>query len=180
MLNTERMLKPKANKNICQMRGIEHELILLVPKYIGKIKTSEKRNSMLQLKDTKKMYYSGQKGNYLVEINMIPTQKLKHKKEKVQNHRIAKQTKLGTNEDFVRAFKEKAKLGIDYSCCCCDRLLFQNQVQRCERNLYAKNEKAKDVAAICRINIATRALSHVHKIALSQSYGFVIHVTGKF
>lgn len=71
------------------------------------------------------------------------------KNERVQNHRIAKQTKLGTNEEVVRAFKEKAKLGIDYSCCCCDRLLFQNQVQRCERNLYAKNQKAKDVADLC-------------------------------
>lgn len=40
-------------------------------------------------------------------------------------------------------------MGIDYSCCCCDRLLFQNQVQRCERNLYAKNQKAKDVADLC-------------------------------
>lgn len=39
--------------------------------------------------------------------------------------------------------------GNDYSCCCCDRLLFQNQVQRCERNTYAKNDQAANVAEMC-------------------------------
>lgn len=39
--------------------------------------------------------------------------------------------------------------GNDYSCCCCDRLLFQNQVQRCERKTYAKNEQAANVADMC-------------------------------
>lgn len=108
---------------------------------------------------------------------MILTQKLKHKKREGPKSQNAKQTKLRTNEEVVRAFKEKAKLGIDYSCCCCDRLLFQNQVQRCERKM--KKQKMLLHYAF-RINIATRALSNVHKIALSQSYGFVIHVTGKF
>lgn len=42
MLNIEKMLKLKVNKNICQMRSIEYELILLVLKDIGKIKIFEK------------------------------------------------------------------------------------------------------------------------------------------
>lgn len=52
-------------------------------------------------------------------------------------------------EGVVKAFKEKAMQGIDYSCCCCDRLMFQNQVQRCDRHSYAKNDQARNVAELC-------------------------------
>lgn len=49
----------------------------------------------------------------------------------------------------MRIFKQKAKQGIDYSCCCCDRLLFQNQVQKCERHNYARIEQATNVSNLC-------------------------------
>lgn len=49
----------------------------------------------------------------------------------------------------MRVFREKAKQSIDYTCCCCDRLLFQNQVQRCEKQTYAKNDLAANVADVC-------------------------------
>lgn len=68
------------------------------------------------------------------------------KKESVKNRRSAKQSELKNEERVVKAFKEKAMQGIDYSCCCCDRLMFQNQIQRCDRHSYAKNDQARNVA----------------------------------
>lgn len=56
------------------------------------------------------------------------------KKERIKCRRIAKQTTLENHEEVIKVFKAKAMQGNDYSCCCCDRLLFQNQVQRCGRN----------------------------------------------
>ncbi|XP_062602075.1 uncharacterized protein LOC134263710 [Saccostrea cucullata] len=71
------------------------------------------------------------------------------KKERVTSQRVAQRARLEDQEEVVRVFKEKAMQGIDYSCCCCDRLLFQNQVQRCERETYAKNEQAVRIADLC-------------------------------
>ncbi|XP_062615266.1 uncharacterized protein LOC134277003, partial [Saccostrea cucullata] len=71
------------------------------------------------------------------------------KKMKVKSRRIAQRARLENQEEVVRVFKEKAMLGIDYTCCCCDRLFFPNQVQRCERETYAKNEKAANIANLC-------------------------------
>lgn len=52
-------------------------------------------------------------------------------KERIKNRRILQRDRLKNQEEVVRLFKEKAMQGINYSCCCCDRLLFQNQVQKC-------------------------------------------------
>ncbi|XP_062609537.1 uncharacterized protein LOC134271330 [Saccostrea cucullata] len=71
------------------------------------------------------------------------------KKERVKRQRTAHRVGLENEEEVVRVFREKAVEGIDYSCCCCDRLLFQNQVQRCERETYAKNEQAANIANLC-------------------------------
>ncbi|XP_062613488.1 uncharacterized protein LOC134275232 [Saccostrea cucullata] len=71
------------------------------------------------------------------------------KKERVKSQRVAQRAKLEDQEEVVRVFKEKAEQGIDYSCCCCDRLLFQNQVQRCDRETYAKNEQTVNIADLC-------------------------------
>lgn len=71
------------------------------------------------------------------------------KKEMNKKRRLAKKVELEHQDEVVRVFKEKAKQGIDYSCCCCNRLLFQNQVLRCERHTYAKNEQANTVAEMC-------------------------------
>nr|XP_022310999.1 uncharacterized protein LOC111116305 [Crassostrea virginica] len=71
------------------------------------------------------------------------------KKERVKRQRNAKQEKLKNVEELIKAFKEKAKQGIDYSCCCCERLLFQNQVQKCERDSYSRDMNATNVADLC-------------------------------
>ncbi|XP_062597054.1 uncharacterized protein LOC134258504 [Saccostrea cucullata] len=71
------------------------------------------------------------------------------KKEMVKSQRSAQRARLQNQEEVVKVFKEKAVQGIEYSCCCCDRLLFQNQVQRCERKAYAKTEQTAHVADLC-------------------------------
>ncbi|XP_062621669.1 uncharacterized protein LOC134283235, partial [Saccostrea cucullata] len=71
------------------------------------------------------------------------------KKDMVKSQRNAQRARLENQEEVVKVFKEKVVQGIDYSCCCCDRLLFQNQVQRCERKAYAKTEQTAHVADLC-------------------------------
>nr|XP_022308223.1 uncharacterized protein LOC111114232 [Crassostrea virginica] len=71
------------------------------------------------------------------------------KKDKVRIGRNAKQAILDNEDEVVKMFKEKAKQGIDFSCCCCDRLLFENQVQKCDRESYLKNMNAANVADFC-------------------------------
>ncbi|XP_062611086.1 uncharacterized protein LOC134272924 [Saccostrea cucullata] len=71
------------------------------------------------------------------------------KKEMVKSRRNAETARLENQEEVVKVFKENVVQGIDYSCCCCDRLLFRNQVQRCERKAYAKTEQAASVADLC-------------------------------
>lgn len=51
------------------------------------------------------------------------------KKEAVKDQRQEKRMKLENEDEIVRVFKEKAMHGIDFTCCCCHRILFQNQVQ---------------------------------------------------
>ncbi|XP_078330659.1 uncharacterized protein LOC111107339 [Crassostrea virginica] len=71
------------------------------------------------------------------------------KKDKVKRRRNDKQVKLKNLEELIKVFKEKAKQGIDYSCCCCERLLFQNQVQKCDRESYSRDMNATNVADLC-------------------------------
>ena len=71
------------------------------------------------------------------------------KKENVNKRRTAHKSKLKNEHEVVRVFKEKAVQGPDYSCCCCDRLLFNKQVQRCEHEMYANNIEAANVAEMC-------------------------------
>ena len=71
------------------------------------------------------------------------------KKDKVRQTRNANQAILENEDEVVKRFKQNAKQGIDYSCCCCDRLLFQNQVQTCDRKSYLKSMNAANVADLC-------------------------------
>nr|XP_022331917.1 uncharacterized protein LOC111129740 [Crassostrea virginica] len=71
------------------------------------------------------------------------------KKDKVRSKRNAQQVKLENEEEIVKMFKEKAKQGIDFPCCCCDRLLFQNQVQKCDLESYSRDMNASNVASLC-------------------------------
>ena len=71
------------------------------------------------------------------------------KKENVNKRRNALKLKLKNEDEVVKVFKEKAKEGPDYSCCCCDRLLFEKQVQKCELEMYSKNMQAANVAEKC-------------------------------
>lgn len=57
--------------------------------------------------------------------------------------------KLEHEEEVVSMFKRNTVRGPDFACCCCHRLLFENQVQRCEKNMYANSIKAADVAELC-------------------------------
>lgn len=41
--------------------------------------------------------------------------------------------KLEHEEEVVSMFKRNTVRGPDFACCCCHRLLFENQVQRCEK-----------------------------------------------
>lgn len=78
-------------------------------------------------------------------MNLVQRQK-NMKKTAVRHSRQIRKEKCKKEDEVVRIFKEKTKEGIDYTCCCCNRLLFQNQVQRCEQSMYIKNENAAKVA----------------------------------
>lgn len=98
--------------------------------------------------ETNDSFRSKRKASSKESYASSPTKKAR-KKDAIKNQRIAKRARLDNQEEVVRIFKQKAKQGIDYSCCCCDRLLFQNQVQKCERLNYAKNQQATNVANLC-------------------------------
>ncbi|XP_052713814.1 uncharacterized protein LOC128187408 [Crassostrea angulata] len=70
------------------------------------------------------------------------------KKDAVIQQRRAKSQKLENEEEVANLFKCKVKEGIDYICCSCNRLLFQNQVQRCNPNTYEKNTEAALAAEV--------------------------------
>ena len=71
------------------------------------------------------------------------------KKANVSKKRIAQRTKLRNEDVVMKVFKEKAMQGIDYSCCCCERVLFENQVKKCDRESYLKSVNASNVADLC-------------------------------
>ncbi|XP_062581675.1 uncharacterized protein LOC134243443 [Saccostrea cucullata] len=73
----------------------------------------------------------------------------KKKKENVLNQRRALKVKLEDEEEVVKLFKESVRDGPDYICCCCNRLLFEHQVQRCTLEMYEKRHGAYQIAQNC-------------------------------
>ncbi|XP_062603566.1 uncharacterized protein LOC134265363 [Saccostrea cucullata] len=73
----------------------------------------------------------------------------KKKKENVLNQRRALKVKLDDEEEVMKLFKESVRDGPDYICCCCNRLLFEHQVQRCTLEMYEKRHEAYKIAQIC-------------------------------
>ncbi|XP_062612107.1 uncharacterized protein LOC134273904 [Saccostrea cucullata] len=71
------------------------------------------------------------------------------KKSRVQQNRKIKKNKMKQAEEVLRSFKENASKGPDYACTCCHRLLFRNQVQVCEHQMYEKSEAARTISHIC-------------------------------
>lgn len=71
------------------------------------------------------------------------------RKENVQQRRLNKKIKLEDVEEVLNLFKRNTARGPDFACCSCHRLLFQNQVQTCNREVYAKSEKSAEVASTC-------------------------------
>ncbi|XP_062580569.1 uncharacterized protein LOC134242498 [Saccostrea cucullata] len=74
------------------------------------------------------------------------------KKKKVQQNRVINKNNMKQAEEVVRSFKENASKGPDYACTCCHRLLFKNQVQVCEHQMYEKNEAARTISHICLLD----------------------------
>ncbi|XP_062601396.1 uncharacterized protein LOC134263100 [Saccostrea cucullata] len=73
----------------------------------------------------------------------------KLKKKTVKLQRAARRANLQKEEEILALFKENTFKGIDFACCCCNRLLFVNQVLKCDRQIYQKNERAAPVAELC-------------------------------
>lgn len=73
----------------------------------------------------------------------------KRKKENSRQNRQNKKIKLENQEEVVNMFKKSIVRGPDFACCCCHRLLFENQVQKCDANTYSKTKISADVAAVC-------------------------------
>ncbi|XP_062580136.1 uncharacterized protein LOC134242119 [Saccostrea cucullata] len=73
----------------------------------------------------------------------------KLKKKTVKLHRAARLANLQKEEEVLALFKENTFKGIDFTCCCCNRLLFVNQVHKCDRQIYHKSECAAHVADLC-------------------------------
>lgn len=71
------------------------------------------------------------------------------RKENVQQRRLNKKIKLEDVEEVLNLFKRNTARGPYFACCSCHRLLFQNQVQTCNREVYAKSEKSAEVASTC-------------------------------
>lgn len=72
------------------------------------------------------------------------------KREQSRNNRRAAYSKLLDETMVVNLFQEKSKHSPEYICCCCHRLLFFNQVQTCDLNMYeSRNNNSKEVAEIC-------------------------------
>ena len=70
-------------------------------------------------------------------------------KESVQKCRQALHEMLKNVDEVVNSFKDSIKDGPEYTCCCCHRLLFQNQVQCCAKEMYDKSIKIAHVANLC-------------------------------
>ncbi|XP_062579865.1 uncharacterized protein LOC134241859 [Saccostrea cucullata] len=71
------------------------------------------------------------------------------KKMTVNLQRTARRAKLQDEEEVLELFKENTFKGIDFTCCCCNRLLFVNQVQKCDRHIYQKSKLAAHIADLC-------------------------------
>nr|XP_034320143.1 uncharacterized protein LOC117687529 [Crassostrea gigas] len=71
------------------------------------------------------------------------------KRDALIQQRRAKRQKLDNEEEVAALFRCKVKEGINYICCCCTRLLFENQVQRCNPPSYEKNTEAASAAEVC-------------------------------
>ncbi|XP_062606605.1 uncharacterized protein LOC134268370 [Saccostrea cucullata] len=87
----------------------------------------------------------------------------KRKKENVLKQRRAMRVKLEDEDEVVKLFKENVRNGPEYTCCCCNRLLFENQVQGCAFEMYEKRQKAMEIAKICISN------RYVHECTMSCS-----------
>ncbi|XP_061180157.1 uncharacterized protein LOC133188671 [Saccostrea echinata] len=87
----------------------------------------------------------------------------KCKKENVLKQRQARKVKLEDEDEVVKIFKESIRNGPEYTSCCCHRLLFENQVQRCAFEMYEKRQKAMEIAKICINN------RYVHECTMSCS-----------
>ncbi|XP_062571568.1 uncharacterized protein LOC134233602 [Saccostrea cucullata] len=71
------------------------------------------------------------------------------KRKSIQHNRETKLEKLKHEKRVIEQLKEKSLEGIDYVCCCCHRLLFVNQVQKCDRQIYCKDELVRNVSNLC-------------------------------
>lgn len=73
----------------------------------------------------------------------------KMKIENAQQRRLNEKIKLENDEEVLNLLKKNTARGPDFACCYCHQLLFQNQVQMCNRDVYAKREKSAEVADTC-------------------------------
>ena len=71
------------------------------------------------------------------------------KKHDTRKSRRSKKSKLENEFNVNILFKKKSKEFPDYVCCCCHRLLFVNQVHKCDIELYESKCNAKNIAEIC-------------------------------
>ena len=71
------------------------------------------------------------------------------KKNDTRKSRRSKKAKLENEFNVNILFKKKSKEFPDYVCCCCHRLLFVNQVHKCDIELYESKCNAKNIAEIC-------------------------------
>ncbi|XP_061177698.1 uncharacterized protein LOC133186474 [Saccostrea echinata] len=100
-----------------------------------KYKTDEAHNRMVKASSKLKYHFS--------------SDAKKEKKEYVRNQRQALKVKLEDEDEVVELFKENARKGPEFTCCCCHRLLFENQVQGCAPEMYEKSQQAREVAQTC-------------------------------
>lgn len=71
------------------------------------------------------------------------------KKQNTTQARLMKKIKLENEEEVVNLFKRNTVRGPDFACCCCHRLLFENQVLLCDRSTYTRSENIASVAEGC-------------------------------
>ncbi|XP_078328197.1 uncharacterized protein LOC144623625 [Crassostrea virginica] len=120
-------------------------------------KTKYKMNEQHQqkVKTTSKMKYKTdkqhqQKVKTASKAKYHSTAESKEEMKKyVQKRRIAMQHMLEDMDEVVKSFKESVKQGPEYTCCCCHRFFFENQVQGCAIETYEKKLKAFEVANLC-------------------------------
>ena len=67
-------------------------------------------------------------------------EKKNRKNKNVSKHKQQRKQNLAAEEELVALFKSMVKQGPEYTCCCCHRLMFQNQVKRCLYNTYTTRQ----------------------------------------